>query len=387
MSPTQSNSTAHKESDGLQPNGLYKLGEYNFRLERSSVPGSSNDQITAVCMQGGKNARKSIQVQSITKLKSWYVEANEDTASVYAVIMVPTGESSEHQSSIDVRILPQAEGYPMPIPTGNSIVYFPKGHQDPEPGWPTRTQETTGMMWIVETPTSYAWGVASRTPGTITTITDSGEGHEPVIKTSNLSQSSTLLGTTYYKAPTNRSLSKTGHEASGVMYQFPDSTYDRRVIETIIIDGVTIPVDPEYEEKEILVGRFAIELEDAGGVGPGSDWGDPGDYDEDWEEGDPTQTLYVTVAGALSGRHNDPIEDPSYSYIPADKETVKGYGCGGDGGHGGGGGAGASTVVVYKFATNQADGKEIVALAKRHGYGSGGGKGGKGGDGCILVYY
>ena len=28
----------------------------------------------------------------------------------------------------------------------------------------------------------------------------------------------------------------------------------------------------------------------------------------------------------------------------------------------------------------------LVAIARRHGYGSGGGKGGKGGDGCILVY-
>ena len=95
----------------------------------------------------------------------------------------------------------------------------------------------------------------------------------------------------------------------------------------------------------------------------------------------------MTVTGALSGRHNDPIEDPSYSYIPADKDTMKDYGCGGDGGHGGGGGAGASTVIVHKFATNQANSKEVTAIARRHGYGSGGGKGGKGGDGCILVYY
>ena len=139
--------------------------------------------------------------------------------------------------------------------------------------------------------------------------------------------------------------------------------------------------------EERLVGRFAINLEDAGGDGPGSDWIDPGDYDPNWEEGDPTHTLYVEVTGALSGRHNDPIVDPSYSYIPADKDTVKDYGCGGDGGHGGGGGAGASTVVIHKFATNQANSKEVTAIARRHGYGSGGGKGGKGGDGCILVYY
>jgi hypothetical protein len=100
-----------------------------------------------------------------------------------------------------------------------------------------------------------------------------------------------------------------------------------------------------------------------------------------------TRTLYITVTGALSGRHNDPGKDPSYSYLPADKDTVKDYGCGGDGGHGGGGGAGASNVVVYKFATDKADSKEITAITKRPGFGSGGGKGGKGGDGCILIYY
>ena len=164
---------------------------------------------------------------------------------------------------------------------------------------------------------------------------------------------------------------------------FPNhSLYSESAIAWSMIYGIE-----EDETKTMLVGRFAIEIDDAGGVGPGSDWIDPGDYDPDWEPDDPTHTLYVTITGALSGRHNDPIEDPSYSYIPADKDAVKDYGCGGDGGHGGGGGAGASTVVVHKFATNQANSKEVTAIARRHGYGSGGGKGGKGGDGCILVYY
>lgn len=376
---------AYKDSETLQAGTPYSLEEYSFNCVFDDSP-TLGTYARASMKKDGQTVYKTVSLPNASKISGWTVEANDDTADVYAVVMVPTGESSEHESSIDVRILPQAEGYPMPIPTGNSIVYKGKDHEI-APGWPERTQETTGMMWIAETPDSYYWGVASRTPGTITYITDEGEGYEPVITTENLTQHSTLLGTTYYQTPFNYSISKTGYEASGVMYQVPDNTYDRSVIETIIIDGVTIPVDPEYEEKEILVGRFAIELEDAGGVGPGSDWTDPGDYDPDWEEGDPTHTLFVTVTGALSGRHNDPIEDPSYSYIPADKDTVKDYGCGGDGGHGGGGGAGASTVVVHKFATNQANSKEVTAIARRHGYGSGGGKGGKGGDGCILVYY
>lgn len=133
----------------------------------------------------------------------------------------------------------------------------------------------------------------------------------------------------------------------------------------------------------MLVARFAIDLGEAGGYpGGGGDWTQPGDWNPD-----PTTTLHLTVSGALSGRHNDPIDDPSYSYVPADKATVKGYASGGDGGNGGGGGGGASTIIVRQFATNKANYKDILALAKRHGYGSGGGKGGKGGDGCILIYY
>ena len=130
-----------------------------------------------------------------------------------------------------------------------------------------------------------------------------------------------------------------------------------------------------------LVARFSIDLTEAGGSGTGSDWNNPGDG------GDPSYTLELTINGALSGRHNDPLHDPSYSYVPADQDSKKNYGCGGDGGHGGGGGAGASTIIVKNFATDKAGSKIINAYAKRHGYGSGGGKGGRGGDGCILIYY
>lgn len=129
---------------------------------------------------------------------------------------------------------------------------------------------------------------------------------------------------------------------------------------------------------DTLIARFPIDLGKAGGGG----WIDPGDWNPD-----PYKILHVTINGALSGRHNDPLNDTSFSYVPADKETVKARGCGGDGGNGGGGGAGASTIIVNHFATDKANYKEINANAKRHGYGSGGGKGGTGGDGCIIVYY
>lgn len=143
----------------------------------------------------------------------------------------------------------------------------------------------------------------------------------------------------------------------------------------------------ELTEQEIFVARMGIEIRDAGG-GPDGDWDEPGDVEpEGWEPGEPTHTLHVTVNGSLSGRHNDPLNDTSYSYLPSDQDSIPGYGCGGDGGHGGGGGAGASTVIVRQFATDLASSKVVAAYAKRHGYGSGGGKGGKGGDGCILIFY
>ena len=148
---------------------------------------------------------------------------------------------------------------------------------------------------------------------------------------------------------------------------------------TYVYDGV----DTEHQIQTILIARFAIDLGAAGGYPGGSGgWTQPGDWNPV-----PTTTLHLAVNGALSGRHNDPLNDTSVSYVPADKATVKDYGCGGDGGNGGGGGAGASTIIINSFATNKANRKEILALAKRHGYGSGGGKGGQGGDGCILIYY
>lgn len=133
----------------------------------------------------------------------------------------------------------------------------------------------------------------------------------------------------------------------------------------------------------ILIARFEISPHDAGATGTDSFWTDPLDWNID-----PTTVLNLTVNGALSGRHNDPLnENADYSYIPDDQAKASGYGCGGNGGHGGGGGAGSSTIVVNRFATDRANIKNIVTKPKRHGYGSGGGKGGEGGDGCILIYY
>ena len=345
---------ASKDSGGISTGSNYALGDYSFRIERSSGTSPNYDKIEAICTKGGKNARKSIQVPSSAQLAGWYVEATETEASVYVQIkedlglpVAPSGASSGHIS---------ASG-------GGSSFGFEGG--------------SGRMTFIPYNGATYYVGVyASATSGTTVYRIDSHGVRYPA----PLANTYTFAGkTVYYRASDGGpwTAGTASPSSSAALY---GQSYAK--VAWALIYGMG-----NGATKDMLVGRFAIDTQDAGGVGPGSDWTDPEDYDEDWEEGDPTHTLYVEVTGALSGRHNDPIVDPSYSYIPYDKETVKDYGCGGDGGHGGGGGAGASTVVVHKFATNQANSKEVTALARRHGYGSGGGKGGKGGDGCILVYY
>ena len=83
---------ATKDSEELKSDERYPLGDYSFRIERSSVPGSSNDKIEAICTdKDGHNARKSIQLPSNTQLNGWYVEANGTEATVYATVKVPSG--------------------------------------------------------------------------------------------------------------------------------------------------------------------------------------------------------------------------------------------------------------------------------------------------------
>lgn len=356
---------AYKDSGEIANNSNYALGDYSFRIERSSVPGSTNDKIEAICTKDGKNARKSIQVQSSTQMLGWYVEANETEASVYATVKVKS------------KLPPGSASYPLPITSG------PSGSMQRDDGGSHQMEFSSGsgvMTYNAADIGQNGWNLIAASSESGAVIRRYWSSQSGIYR--SLDQVYTFDGrTVYYTTESDSSGTSAKIISLSPMYDHYNAS---GVMAWLMIYG-----DSSGEDiiKEIMVGRFAIDIEDAGGVGPGSDWIDPGDYDPDWEPEDPTHTLYVTIAGALSGRHNDPIEDPSYSYIPADKDTVKDYGCGGDGGHGGGGGAGASTVVIHKFATNQANSKEVTAIARRHGYGSGGGKGGKGGDGCILVYY
>ena len=360
---------ATKDSGEIATNSNYTLGEYSFRIERSSVPGSSNDQITAVCRQGGKSARKSIQIPSSTQINGWYVEANETEARVYV---------NKHES-ISPDFDPSIEP---PIPC-SSAIYVGVNKQGAVGNTHIFGNGAVAVPYGSYPQARLYLNIAS--PVYRIGYTRAGDG--------GTSSTELVLGMNY----TYRGKTVYYVHTSVINNYYPPASVSVGPVEGEINGPAAWTMvygTPEDEDAAVLVATFAIDIKDAGGVGPGSDWNDPGDYDYDdypdpdeRDPDDPTYTLNLEVVGALSGRHNDPLNDTSYSYIPADKATVKDYGCGGDGGNGGGGGAGASNIVVYKFATSRADGKEIVCKAKRHGYGSGGGKGGKGGDGCILIYY
>ena len=361
-----SSKSAHKDSDQMSSDQNYTLGEYSFSVVRSAGTSPNYDKIEAICTKGGKNARKSIQVPSSTLIDGWYVEANDTTADVYVILKnqeIPIGDFSYTEagawtySYYNNNTRENVTDNLSSTSTAH-VAYFDKG--------------STGDM---------VFASFSRCDVTNHVVFVGAQGSRTSTESYSSSSASWKGQTFYYGVHYYASFADTTRTGTSIPVNSPPSGYSTYNAAVKMLFG------NEEESETKLVGRFAIDLGDAGGDGPGSDWEDPGDYDPDWEEGEPTHTLYVTVTGALSGRHNDPIVDPSYSYIPADKNTVKDYGCGGDGGHGGGGGAGASTVVIHKFATNQANSKEVTAIARRHGYGSGGGKGGKGGDGCILVYY
>lgn len=337
---------ATKSSGKLALSASYTLGDYVFSLRIEPVSGSYSTKYTARCTHGGKTASKSIIIDR--NAKSWKVEANEDTATVYVELESFSGT------------------LPHPIATANGSAgsVTPSGIVNTESfpgaqGFITILGSTGTHHWISSGPftlirsNNQGWYVENQ--GSLRTV----RGKPVYVYTENLVGNPSTwqdLGSPSYSGVA------TNDDYYIVLYGKPDA-------------------------KDEIVGRFKIELKDAGGTGPGSDWDDPGDYDDDRDPEDPTTTLYLTVVGALSGRHNNPLQSPEFSYLPFEKETVKEYGCGGDGGNGGGGGAGASNVVVFKFATNEADHKDITTIAKRHGYGSGGGKGGKGGAGCILIYY
>lgn len=308
------------------PGSTISLGAYTFRLQVDDTTGGPAMEITATCynVETGKYATATKQFDTGSKVLSWEIEAGDTEASVYAQV--------SHKSTTIVDVDLSTVG-------SMSYSYGP---------W-------SGFYW----PDIAVW---ADFPARVSFSGLDAQTASPI--------------TLSYYAPKDiycGSIDINGQSSSPI---YGPVALDYH---TVLPQGQASQAIAEFK----LIGRFAINLEDAGGYPGGSgNWDVPGDWNPD-----PSTTLHLTVSGALSGRHNDPLNDTSYSYVPADNTTEAGYGCGGDGGHGGGGGGGASTSIVRQFATNKANSKDIVITVKRHGYGSGGSKGAKGGDGCILIYY
>ncbi len=359
---------AYNDSGILDQNDTYDLGVYHFDLQ---VVSSEGEKIIQGHMtRGDETAAHGVSVTESTQVKGWYVEANESVVSIYAIVKyagMDTGPVS------------------VPIAASGSA-----------------SAVSSNLNW------SYSGGVITQAYSTmfnpyhISASANSGESFEGHYINSQGQTGSVTI-------PMNSTFTHKGktvyyqYHVGGTWEKIPTLTPNCGGSRPISLSAQNIAAicwimvyGETAESEDLLVARFEIGLKDAGGgplgwedptTGEGGTWTEPGDVGYD-DEPDETKTLYLTVRGALSGRHNDPVEAPGeYSYLPMDKSTVPDYGCGGDGGSGGGGGAGASTVIVRRFATGRADSKDITALAKRHGYGSGGGKGGTGGDGIILVYY
>ncbi len=329
MPPSRhSNSTRgpHNDSNAISPGESYTLGKYTFTIQ--NIVSEGERVIQAHCSGPEGNAAKGITVEESTKLISWTVEANETEATVYATVQ-------------------------------------------------KRGQGTGGKVAEV----GDVIGYYNDMPEKINTISSTGTESPIYLVGTSLCSITDFTGN--WIARDEKGLIHASGTLGGrvVSYQGTQFYYDGDD------SGIEAAYNCLYgygDPESVLVGRFEINIDEADGSGEDSPWDEADDEDEDDEK---TTTLNINITGALSGRHNDPLNDTSYSYLPADKATVKPYGYGGDGGNGGGGGGGASTVIVYKFATSKADSKDFKVYTLRHGYGSGGGKGGKGGDGIVLVYY
>ena len=381
---------AYKNSGPLNEEDKFVLGTYEFEIRRRVEEIVVDDQTVTVtiisvsCKDGDSEEKRYARhvIRGDVGIQNWRIEANDTTADVYATVQIP-GRTKDATSDLETN-------WDQPIiviPRGTEILFGPSQYGDYD-----KIKFSTDVVLYRSSMTgSHSKGVCY-----------CAFGHEDLTEYILYNKSwrtswgqvepETWQTATY---PVSLSVTIDGKTAKrSIYYRGFTTDYDWNNADIInqtsdnpdnntIWSCVYGTISSGYTEEDVLVGRFAIDLHEAGGTGTGSTWYDPGDWNSN-----PSTVLNLTVNGALSGRHNDPLnQNADYSYTPADQHKATGYGCGGDGGHGGGGGAGASTIVVNKFATDRANSKNIVTKPKRHGYGSGGGKGGEGGDGCILIFY
>lgn len=359
---------AYYNSGPLDPNyDGFTLGVYEISIRVTPDPGESTTGINVRCYNSktGEIARVSAEVEGT--VESWCVEANEDTADVYVTYKIDALDTSPIQQPVSCAASGtlttpiQTQTYDFSAGSGKYTTY-------------AISKLRVGHLW------------ASSESGAVGRITFTGETYPTT--TQPLTSMYKHGGKTVYYGwiPSGAGL------AGGEWTSISPVCNNGQFVSVNASSAAATAWTMIYGESvvgtyEFLVARFAIDLHDAGGTGPDSEWEDPGDEDEDGKPGDPPKVLNLYVWGALSGRHNDPLHDTSYSYLPTTNDAEANWGNGGNGGHGGGGGAGASTIVIGDFVTDKADSKFIFALTARHGYGSGGGAGAKGGDGCILIFY
>ena len=360
---------ANINSGLLNPNEKYILGKYEFQISTQYETSRQATIIIAMCGDIGASVKPAAykMLKGERNISNWIVDVNDNIADVYCVV------DADNFPDIETNIPKPIETAMADVLYGSNYV-FGAGMYDFqfEIESTRRFINVSGTIVFFsedELPIHARWRRRERKSGT----QNWSEWSSFQEVNPSYSKSVELYGRIAYSASYQLASNYTLYSTTIKTYVYMP---DEKTIWYITYFGSQI-----YRSEELLVGRFEIDMHDAGGTGPGSDWTDPGDWNEN-----PNTVLNVNIEGALSGRHNDPLHD-SYSYLPEDQDSAAGYGCGGDGGHGGGGGAGASTIIVRKFGTDKANSKNIIASPKRHGYGSGGGRGGKGGDGCILIYY
>lgn len=343
---------AYDDSGPIEPGESYTLGAYTFSLQNVV---SEDERILQAHISGPEGtAAKGITVPTGAQLESWYVEANETEASVYAHI---------HTNAVQI----DTGNIQQPIPTSSSILVSYGINYGIKP-WYTDAYSGNAAFWgsceiTGESGRSnFSIYAASPEPTSIDEIITNHVTGDDYHYTIDLSRTFTYNGKTvyYWYVPGWNPLQPI-FEASGVVspYIRPDKPGEL---------AWAMVYSSEEKDEEILVARFAIDIREA----DTESWDEPGD------DGPPGTTLYVTVTGASAG---------SCTGVPTTPEKEKNYGSGGTGGNGGGGGAGASTVIIYEFATDKAETVVQEAISRGPGNGGPGGKGGDGADGCIMILY
>jgi len=346
---------ASNSSGSLRLSQPYSLGDYALTLSAQYDSYEQQTHVITRCVKGTDAAQSGKDLNGNRQIPSWRVEAEDKTATVYA---------TEHIEPLDISPVLK----PVAKDISAYLVYS---------GGSIKSYEAVTGSGLV----TNAWTDSNSVQTIFASVSQnvrykgsySSGGTESFY---DLTRTYTHGGkTVYYQVNDEIPFMQSFTE----IYPIVNNGQRIHYLDIAVVGRIawSMVYEEQVGDSEFIVTKFQIDIANAGG----NTWDYPGDV------GEPSKTLHITVTGALSGRHNDPLNDTTYHYTPSDREQSEVYGSGGIGGSGGAGGAGASTVIIYNCATDKAGYTEEIAIARRHGYGSGAGKGGKGGDGCILVYY